>query len=381
MTEAYVSTDFLNDLNTIAAEYNGIFNYQNITAPTAQCSTGNCTWPTIPSLGVCGTCTDVTSEIVYTCTSVDNEFSDGGQYNNCTYTITEGHGVDGEAYSFWMTDVSQWTGDHSGELAFAVTHYTSSHYNESKYLYLDTWLIVNATGTSPNAVTCGLWFCVQAYDIKVVNGIQTQQSIGNWSETNYNGTDGLTGGWINFTNVPADMQRGDDYAVLNEVLYAFDQNPIFAGANVTYGLDTYEYAYSSDIVRSLMSVTNYHSWIDLFALGMANNVRAWSGISTPAHVYAGQAFTSVTYVHVRWPWLAFPAAMVTASIAFLVACIWQTKRLRVQAYKSDALALLLATLDVGDEHMLLEKRKIERRRVELRSGEGDVRLQRPANAS
>jgi hypothetical protein len=73
----------------------------------------------------------------------------------CTYTIPEGQG-----YSFWQRSTEN-------PLAFmGVSDYIIPHYNESKYVFIDGWLMVNNTA-SPSATACGLWFCVQAYGTKV----------------------------------------------------------------------------------------------------------------------------------------------------------------------------------------------------------------------
>lgn len=266
-----------------------------------------------------------------------------------------------------------------GNLAFAVDGwYNSAHYNESNYMYLDTWLMMNATQSPPTATTCGLWFCVQAYNISVSNGIQTQQIVGNWSESTYSRWNFSNEEWYNFTDVPKEMEIGDPYAIAGGVMIAFDQNGIFEDGNVTFGVDSMDfYYYTSVTVRSLMSIADYHSWIDLFAMGMSNNVRATGTARTPASKYAGEVFSSVPYVHVRWPWLVFPAGMVTASVLFLIACIWQTKRMHVQPYKSDALALLLATLKIGEEGHYIKRRELEEERVWLDTREEDAAFRRP----
>lgn len=307
---ANMCADWVNDLNTVAAEYNGIYNYQNITAPVAQCSTGNCTWPIVPSLAVCGSCMDLTASTSYTCVGVNNS-ADDYLGNNCTYHVSEGQAPGWDGYTPGYTF---WTNYEQGSLAYiVVSGYKTKHYNQSNYAYIDTWLMIDASEESATAVTattCGLWFCVQAYEANVTNGNPTQEIVGNWSETDnpYNryGIDA----YINFTNVPERIRLNATYAVNDYVLTAFEQNPIFSDANATYGYDLLTwYDYSDTTVRALMSIVDYDAWIDLFALGMTNNVRSTGTSSLPASTYAGTVLTSVGLVHVRWPWLVFPASM------------------------------------------------------------------------
>ncbi|KAK0815463.1 hypothetical protein LTR59_000536 [Friedmanniomyces endolithicus] len=364
--------DWVTDLNTVAAEYNGIFNYQNITAPAAQCSTGNCTWPVVPSLAVCGSCTDVTPAMDYSCVGVP------GSNQNCTYTLTVGSswslGPPGYSFSTSPTGSSA-NGD--PVLAYiVVSDYRTPYYNNSKYAYLDTWLMINASLTAVTANVCGLWFCVQAYETTISNGVLSQKIIGNWSETDI--TLDQSSGHINFTNIPPDIQQATPYSVDAGVLVAFGQNPIFGNDNVTYGSDSLTfYAYTSTTVRSLLSIADYASWIDLFALGMANNVRSTGTSSTPPSTYAGTVLASLPFVHVRWAWLAFPAAMVAASLLFLAACIWQTQYLRIEPWKGDALALLLASVDEDVERDAVNRWRVERRRVWLKPSGGTAVFTRP----
>ncbi|KAK5683200.1 hypothetical protein LTS10_004731 [Elasticomyces elasticus] len=367
LTDAFI--EFVHDLNTLAAENNGIFNYQNITAPTAQCSTGNCSWPVVPSLAVCGSCIDVTATMTHTCVGVPGQ-GDGGDVidmTNCTYTLPEGQLRIYDAppgYKFWTTPSGLSVGGKPVLAYVVVGGYVTQYHNNTNYAYLDRWLMINTSTNAVNANVCGLWLCVQTYETNVSDGILSQRITGNWSETD---------GPINFTSISSSLENAAAYSVNANVLRAFDQNPIFPNANITYGLIIPPYhTYSSAAVRSLANIVDHDAWIDLFALGMSNNVRSTGTSSTPPSAYAGTASTSVPYVHVRWPWLAFPAAMVAASILFLVACIWQTSYLGADPWKSDALALLLASVDEQVKGDTASRWKVERQKVWLDPVESTV---------
>lgn len=56
----------------------------------------------------------------------------------------------------------------------------------------------------------------------------------------------------------------------------------------------------------------------------------------------GTAFTSVTFVEVRWEWLTLVAAQVGLSIAFLLTVVIGTARLGVDVVKSSNMAELFA---------------------------------------
>ncbi|KAJ9604954.1 hypothetical protein H2200_010343 [Cladophialophora chaetospira] len=65
----------------------------------------------------------------------------------------------------------------------------------------------------------------------------------------------------------------------------------------------------------------------------------------------GEAFTNKTCIHVRWPWLALPAALMTGILVFLVALISQTARDGGhEVWKSSQDALLWHGLDGPAQH-------------------------------
>lgn len=269
-------------------------------------------------------------------------------YYNCTYTISDGRG-----FSFWrVVDGTSDIDPQAGNLAFAATPYVSSSYNESNRVYLDTWLMVDAI--SATATTCGLWYCLQAYNVSVDNGDQTQVIVGNWSETDVDPTTSRSS--FNFTNIPEIMRSGDGYSVAMGGMF---EGPLIESGNATFGYHPAWHYYSSDHIRSLIDIEDHDYWIDQFALGMSNNVRSDGITSAPADQYAGQVFTTIPYVHVRWAWLGFPIVMVASSLAFLVACVWQTQRLHVKSYKSDGLELLLARLDIDREIEDLDRKELQ----------------------
>ena len=43
----------------------------NVTLPGGTCSTGNCTWPTTPTLGICSSCNDAKSRLTKTTNSTE----------------------------------------------------------------------------------------------------------------------------------------------------------------------------------------------------------------------------------------------------------------------------------------------------------------------
>jgi hypothetical protein len=50
-----------------------------------SCATSNCTWPTVPTLGICGACIDMQDRLETSCGGISNP-----DPNTCHYTITDG---------------------------------------------------------------------------------------------------------------------------------------------------------------------------------------------------------------------------------------------------------------------------------------------------
>jgi hypothetical protein len=102
--------------------------------------------------------------------------------------------------------------------------------------------------------------------------------------------------------------------------------------------------------------------------------------STDSEYYAG----TQSYVHVRWAWLAFPAAMLLTSLVFLLASMWQTHRSNTHAWKDSALVLLSVALDpdiLDNAHACFNQpgeleRQIREEKVFLEKSDGGLELRR-----
>jgi hypothetical protein len=92
---------------------------------------------------------------------------------------------------------------------------------------------------------------------------------------------------------------------------------------------------------------NWTHWIDKLSRSLTNTIcTTWPvSNSIDSRYYAGQVSITQSYVHVRWAWLAFPAAMLLASLVFLLASMWQTHRSNTHAWKDSALVLLSVALE------------------------------------
>ncbi|ERS95456.1 hypothetical protein HMPREF1624_08334 [Sporothrix schenckii ATCC 58251] len=90
---------------------------------------------------------------------------------------------------------------------------------------------------------------------------------------------------------------------------------------------------------------------DGIAIGATNMLRTMQPFKGVANAYLveGTAWTTETYVHVRWGWLAFLGAQIAICIAFLVFTIAATHISETMVLKSSPLAVLVALGQSGRE--------------------------------
>ncbi|KAL3417460.1 hypothetical protein PVAG01_11460 [Phlyctema vagabunda] len=324
---------------TKAAIYNGVLT-EDMTPIGVSCSSGNCTWPTIPSLAVCGECTPQTFT-----TSCDES------QDLCNYTMPSGTGVSDMRTLFSLQTsfvVNQlWNANHTTYNRSDPTIPYLSVFDMFGANYLGTTFGVNTTATQ-----CALWFCIEAYDISVENGIQTQKTLNNWSTVaavdspTFNLTANRT-----FIDIPDYMNTRPEsnYMIGGVAIDALSNSlsKVFNGS-VTAGMSSATYGYGdNEFVQGIWNGTgDPQSWIKNVALSLTNNVRSMAATNESAAAYSGIARSSEIFVHVRWGWITYPIVLVLLSIAFLALSITESIRGDVSAWKGSPLAVLL--MDVND---------------------------------
>ena len=340
-----------------AALYSGLLNPPSPETGflKASCSTGNCTWPITPSLGVCGECADTTSHVTTTCYS---------EYD-CIYTYPGS--VWGYANaSLYPTNTSDTKTD-----IFKVARVSGVGLNYTKELgdnALGTYVafgnhVNNSLGFYMHATECTLWLCVKAFNVSVTAGVQSQSVVDTYNAM----PDHLQSGealpnLFNFTNIPASFNVAPDttFSIGDRALFQAIPSAIdnvllgtvlsnVDGSELVYlnGQTSYESQYqsTSDTLPSIwLQYPNLNPLIQSLALSMTIDMIQSAAAPRRQH-YAGSAISTEPYVHVRWGWLAFPAAMVVASALFLSASILQTKARGLEPWKSSPFALLFCDMD------------------------------------
>jgi hypothetical protein len=198
-----------------------------------------------------------------------------------------------------------------------------------------------------SATECALWYCIQAYNTSVTSNILNQTIIDTWNTVNPMtfGSDGNDN--VTFANIPEhfNLNPGSTYSLYDRSLLGAEQflYGMFNGSAEAGDEDGFNFV--GNWTEPIWSGLNDSSrFIDNLAKSMTNNIRTTS-LAPALSMYEGQAFREKLLVHVRWPWMVLPIALVLFSVLFLIVTILETRGSKVNAWKSSALALLF--LDVG----------------------------------
>lgn len=403
--------DAVDEFPIKAAIANAIYNTDIPDLP-AYCPTGNCTWPRIPSLGMCGGCTNVTDALNKTC------HAGGAGYQGCNYTLPSGtfftySWMDGSGPSrggfedFFVSSATNGrvynSSDPSASIPISISEngggggglstvpvYTT-HF-EAIYQQSSGNTRSNSIGTI-SATECALWFCVQVYDISTTLGKQTRNVSATWTTVLYpRGREDWDS--LPFANIPADFNivpanttYSLSYLQLQSITDSFSWNQ-----NINQTIDSMNEEASNLIVSSDLATSmwegsgNWTQWINALSRSLTNAICTTWPVpnSTDSKYYAGQVSSTQSYVHVRWAWLAFPAAMLLSSLVFLLSSMWQTHRSNTHAWKDSALVLLSVALDpdiLGNAHAYLNQpgelaRQIGDEKVFLEKRDGGLELRR-----
>jgi hypothetical protein len=342
-----------------AAVYDGLFKPGNVIDLTPSCLTGNCTFPLFDSLAVCSKCLNVTKDVVNNNPQPSN--LDGVE--NISYTIPGGATVEFSVLyqegnlamgpSLISTTVlpddlpKEVLGLQGPLLTLAVLQFPQVQMLAQEGNYYSAL---------PVTTECALYFCVNTYNVTVLNSIPNTTVISSWiSDTGTptvggaaeNGDNNMTG------TVDAILERPDDQLEENNtyIIPAGTLANVKAWLNVTLQgslnttfseVDGATWAVDEMVV--LNATTDWPYLFDKLATAMTTYIRS-SGLPGSTNNVEGIAHRLEPYVHVQWAWIALPGALVLLSIVFLGATMAQNESKRALAWKSSSLALLFHGLE------------------------------------
>ncbi|KAK7452401.1 hypothetical protein CaCOL14_004686 [Colletotrichum acutatum] len=327
---------------TKLAMYNGFMSTE-VNLPQVTCPTGNCTWPIVPTVGVCGSCVDLTSDIKI------NRSSSA----NCIVTAPDGarlRGYCGTGSDF-MPVFNISTGSNR---TFESTHPRMIKADAPNLIAQFSGLGIpgGMPATTPlddsRAAECALWYCLQARNISVESGKLKDEIVDTWSEVTGGSTpDGRN---VTFANIPANFntEAGKSYGMGPFQMYAMQA---YAKTNImgnvsadgTLGIVFTSASPFADGMHA--SFGDVGGWMERLTRSLTNDVRLNSNDTTGEDAFRGTVMATQVVIVVRWAWIVYSVALVAVSAIYLVVEVLRTKRKGLLPWKSDVLLPVCMNMD------------------------------------
>lgn len=401
------------DLSMVAALYAG-FDSGKVNGgvtPLYSCPSGNCTWAPFTTLGVCSVCNDVTDLLVGP-TKVNG--SNLGTINNPSSMMVRGIF---ESYSLPYVNLS----NHVSDAKFGLEAYMAARAISNPGLTLsfqDIDTMISAVGiikadpsyaagttawneTKVTASECALYYCAKALEAKVTHSDLDEQVIGTWADRvpdSFQPANDWGGNRTDFAAYEAynnytliylssmsatrslDVQRDDlqvripSDAAVNVPASIANESTVFNISAATIGSMTnyindefFSSAYQSALVwpragkqgfsqapcaQTLYETKDLNTTFASAATALSNWMRSY-GNSTKK----GRQEEWVQHIEVQWWYTTAPLVTYVCGCAFVVLAIAETRRLKLEPWKDDVIALMA--------HSLTDEMKWKFREAEL----------------
>jgi hypothetical protein len=345
-----------------------------------HCSSGNCTYPSFVTLGICSHCEDVSDRTTQSCQAHtrSSEYPSKTPINDCTYMSPNGFSVqlnsshhswyaperDSEPEIYYFADL--WISHLlTNETIFGIQNPIVSFAAANQYqeiLYLPS----NRTEPppKPSFTECAIYYCEKEFSFSTYSS--TDQS-GDF--LNVSGTQQLT---TNLINWKQETEWATD-------LYPPDHHYLLAENRTHYTIDENIYVPLRHTLSNIFNVTSSNprgdnlppGSLSLIALLRNGDLQALlQGVSTsltdtlrasPGHdnKVNGEPYKIESYIHVRWPWIIFPASVVLGSVTLLLATVVVNKRQDNVLWKSSVLPLLMSDLRLAPVHEMWSLRSMD----------------------
>ncbi|RAK95697.1 DUF3176 domain-containing protein [Aspergillus ibericus CBS 121593] len=336
------------------------------------CTTGSCHYPDFVALGACSQCADVTAQTTQTCRALSPENSTIGRALNgtafenadvnCTYTTPGGLEITPSVYALLTTTVNSTDAEQFSkhEWTFATTDVGDLNLSDSQgarvagilnpivglgvaeYSYpyiLYTTENLTASETKPQITECALYLCAQKYENNSYTSNHRSLAPSQTEQLYVNGTFQLF-----FSN---NLSTGS-----NVTSFASNTSFRIQGTTLLQILNSFRSTITlSDEIEAGWSISmddgdGPSPVMAKIATGITDAIRTGANTTT----VTGEAFTTQTYISVRWYWAVAPIVITVLSIMFLIAVIIHTARAKgAGVWKSSALALLACRVERGSE--------------------------------
>ncbi|KAH7070278.1 hypothetical protein FB567DRAFT_598535 [Paraphoma chrysanthemicola] len=401
----------------LSSIYNGLTNTttQRSESTAFQCATGNCTWAPYVSAAVCNKCRDVSDTLeVTTGSGNDGSYipnpSNIRIRNNFTNYLLPYASI--RNWDFYFDDRDRYSGPNwwsyttNGGRMYARTLMTANStyhpkqtisFHDMETLVMafvmlrapDQWLNLQFpwNETRPVATECALYLCANAYNTTIQSNVLHEEILASWTNRDV-ASYAYTSNLINLENktealdaahriqlydpkfdyerhdlrltVPAEVAdkwqlhtgsvniTQSFIGALSESLIASRGLDIKSRTNSSLML--FPDIYSSVVIDALWNSTNLTTTFDNVAKSITDRMRDLSPDRQP-----GKTQTWVTYVRVKWAYLAYPLSMLAFGILYVFCTIVESMSLRMPVWKEKALPTLIYGLNDETQRLLRER--------------------------
>ena len=325
---------------------------------SGNCPTGNCTFGTYQSMGVCSGIVDVSSSITSKCRYTGGDYRPFG----CNYTvpaISQHPTVNNTVFQTSNSDTF-WVG-----ASTILDGYVYPDINTLVQFYviyapdLDKWNSFDRRDDHKAdliALQVTLSLCLYTYDSNMKLGVTDTQEVSRTTNSDWQYQDDRNATAI--TTFASTTQNGETFGMKKAIIIAFNNYlsaQTFVGKAQMVGDDVptingnreYDSTYDTDAAVALTSsiygqpagMQGLSKKMDNFATSLTNALRTTSEL---VDTLPGTASFSEVYIQIQWPWMIVPIASVLLSFLFLVLTMALTKRRRIPVLKSSLLAVLVS---------------------------------------
>jgi hypothetical protein len=339
---------------------NGLLD-QTLQELNRNCSSGNCTWPTFSSLGICSHCLNVTDQVKTACGPVQDVVS--GNVTGCTTVL------DDDVF------VNNYTDYEHGKVNIAMAYFDGSPQWDTfgDAAIYDFSMIRHSKNNVVHANDCMLYYCVRAYNSTVQANILKENVVATWygveaeNVDNVYYTDPVTGiidgpnpnqvfspprhEWSTLNLTKATNFTADWFTTSQ--LYTWLSTTLNGTGYVKYnntGTTSGDYIVDQ-VYDNLWGATNQDvgALFEGITQHMSDKVR---GLCSTDDSVLGTAIDVATVLDASWAWFAYPGLVVLAAGVYLVFIMVESRHHHSMIWKAGVLPLLFHGVSVEVEKVL-----------------------------
>lgn len=315
--------------------------FDQVYPPPFSCSVTNCTYPEFTTLGVCSSCTNVTSEVTRTCEKYSSGTLLWGSSTRCYFTTPSGFnitpfdnlsGPGQSSHTLVNTSIADFNRDTSAIMHLALAFFNTTLY-DAENGFDSKWM------DALRAYECMFSFCANVLsDWAITNGTLKPGSTSTSPLTLLSAKDEGYAGHSTFTVPDGNKFPGNRTFVTNYI----DQTGIFnalfnvlapstSRGGLTSGM-TIEHA----LIQVLFTRPDVTITLQNMATGLSNVMMSGPN----SELVSGTAYGDEVYIQVNWPWLALSIVLEVIMGAFLASTVYQTHKASQYAWKSSLIPLI-----------------------------------------